>query len=71
MFLTLTDRELIELQRIILDDDKDEALRFLQQHFKDKVRAVLDGEGHCKPYFEMPGQSPVPTEFGRPPRPSN
>jgi hypothetical protein len=54
--LTLTDEELMELLRIILDEDEKEALRFLQKHFKDKARAVLEGEGHCKPSFEMRGQ---------------
>jgi|GEM_PF-596441 len=65
IFLTLSDEELIELERIILDDDKEEALRFLQRHFKDKARATLDGEGHCKPYFEIPGRSAIPSQFGR------
>ena len=63
IILALTDQELIELQKIILDADKEEALRFPQRHVKDKVRAVLEGEGHCKPYFEMPGQSAIPAEF--------
>ena len=63
MLLTFNDEELIELQRIILDGDKDEALRFLQKHFKDRARAVLEGEGHCKPYFEISSGSPIPSEF--------
>ena len=61
--LTLSDEDLIELERIILDEDKEEALRFLQKHFKDKARATLNGGGHCKPYFEMPGQSSIPEQF--------
>jgi len=55
ILLALSDEELIELQRIILDEDKEEALHFLQKHFKEKARTTLEGEGHCKPYFEMPG----------------
>lgn len=51
IILALTDEELIELQRIMLDEDKEEALRFLQRHFRKRVRAVMEGEG---PYFEMP-----------------
>jgi len=65
IFLTLSDEELIELERIILDEDKEEALRFLQKHFTGKARATLDGEGHCKPFFEMPGRSAIPSEFDK------
>ena len=63
--LALSDEELIELQKIILDEDKEEALRFLQRHLKDEARATLESEGHCKPYFEMRGQCAVPGEFER------
>ena len=63
--LTLSDEDLIELERIILDDDREAAFRFLQKHFKNKARATLNGEGHCKPYFEMPGQSAIPEQFDR------
>jgi hypothetical protein len=61
--LTLSDEELIELERIILDDDEEAALCFLQKHFKNKARATLDGESHCKPYFEMPGRRSIPDQF--------
>ncbi len=37
MLLTLSGQELMELQRIILDEDKEEALRFMQKHLKDKA----------------------------------
>lgn len=47
--LTLNDEEMLELQQIILDDDKDEALAFVKRHFKSKVRAGIMGEGHCQP----------------------
>jgi hypothetical protein len=57
--LTLSDEELIELERIILDEDKEQALRFLQKHLRDKARANLNGEGRCKPWFEMPGRSAI------------
>jgi hypothetical protein len=56
MLLTLSDEGFIGLQRITLSEDKERALRFLQERFKDKVRAVLEGEGHCKPHFEIRGQ---------------
>ncbi len=63
IILTLTDEELIELHRIILDEDKEEALRFLQKHLKDKARVTLEGEGHCKPHFEVLGRSALPSQF--------
>ena len=44
--LTLTDEELIELQRILLDEDEEEALRFLKTHLDKKVKATISGEGH-------------------------
>jgi hypothetical protein len=53
--LTLTDEELMELLRMILGEDEKETLSLLQKHFKDKARAVLEGEGHCKPSFEVLG----------------
>jgi len=63
IILALTDEELIELQRIMLDGDQEQALRFLHGHFKDKARATLEGEGHCKPSFEISSGSPIPSEF--------
>jgi hypothetical protein len=46
----------MELLRMIFDEDEKETLSFLQEHFKDKARAVLEGEGHCELSFEMRGQ---------------
>jgi hypothetical protein len=66
LILSLTDEELLELQRIILDEDKDAALRFLKKHLSDKVKGKLEGAGHCKPYFEVFGQSAVPSQFDKP-----
>ena len=63
IILTLSDDELLGLQRIILDGDEKEAIRFLEKHLKDKVHATLEGEGHCKPHFEIPGRSTIPSEF--------
>ena len=42
--LTLTDEELIELQRILLDEDQEGALRFLRERLKDKVKTAIAGE---------------------------
>ena len=61
--LTLTDEEIMELQRILLDEDRKEALRFLKKHLNKKVQEVISGKGHCKPWFELPGRSAVPDEF--------
>jgi len=44
--LTLSDEELIELQRILLDEDREEALRFLKTHLEKQVKATISGEGH-------------------------
>ncbi len=45
--ITLTQRELMELEVIVVDEDKEEALRFLRDVVKKKVFAAE--EGHCKP----------------------
>ena len=44
--LVLNDEELIELQRILLDEDKEEALQFLKTYLVKQVKAVVSGEGH-------------------------
>jgi hypothetical protein len=41
--LTLDDEDLIELIRIMIDDDEQGALAFLKTHFKGKARELLDG----------------------------
>jgi hypothetical protein len=41
--LTLSDEDLIELIRIMLDDDEKGALAFLKIHFKGKARELLEG----------------------------
>ena len=61
--LTLTDEELIELVRIIMDDDREGALKFLKKHVGDKARGALEGKGHCRPWFEVFGGSAIPEEF--------
>ncbi len=44
--LTLSDEELIELQRILLDGDSEGAWKFLKTHLDKQIKAVLSGEGH-------------------------
>jgi len=44
--LTLSDEELMELQRILLDEDREAALRFLKVHLDKRVKVVILGEGH-------------------------
>jgi len=44
--LTLSDEELMELQRILLDEDKEAALRFLKTHLDKQVKGALSGQGH-------------------------
>jgi len=41
--LVLEDAEIIELLRILMDDDEAGALAFLKQHFKGKARELLEG----------------------------
>jgi hypothetical protein len=44
--LTLSDEELMELQRILLDEDREASLQFLRTYLDKKVRAAISGEGH-------------------------
>ena len=39
----LTDEEIIELMRILMDEDAEAALAFLKTHCKGKVRELLEG----------------------------
>jgi len=39
----LEDEEIIELMRILMDDDAEGALAFLKNHFKGKARELLEG----------------------------
>jgi hypothetical protein len=41
--LVVEDDDLIELIRVLLDDDADGALAFLKTHFKGKARDLLEG----------------------------
>ena len=41
--LILEDQDLLELMRILLDEDGDGALQFLKIHFKGKARELLEG----------------------------
>ncbi len=41
--LVLEEQDLIELIRVLLDEDGDGALAFLKVHFKGKARELLEG----------------------------
>lgn len=41
--VVLEDTDVIELMRILLDDDAEGALAFLKTHFKGKARDLLEG----------------------------
>jgi len=41
--IILEDKDVIELMRVLLDDDSEGALAFLKQHFKGKARDLLEG----------------------------
>lgn len=41
--LVLEDADIIELMRILMDEDAEGALIFLKQHLKGKLREALEG----------------------------
>jgi|APFre7841882724_1041349.scaffolds.fasta_scaffold50170_2 hypothetical protein len=41
--IVLEDQDVIELVRVLMDDDAEGALAFLKQHFKGKARELLEG----------------------------
>lgn len=41
--IVVEDQELVELMRILMDDDAEAALAFLKKHFKGKARELLEG----------------------------
>ena len=41
--LVLTEAEIIELMRILIDDDAEGALEWLKAHFKGKARDLFEG----------------------------
>jgi hypothetical protein len=41
--IVLEDVQIVELIRILIDDDADDALKFLKIHFKGKARELLEG----------------------------
>lgn len=52
ILVKLTQAELIELERILLDEDGAAALKFLKKHLGSKARGVLAGRGENQPWFE-------------------
>jgi hypothetical protein len=41
--IIVEDEDIIELMRILMDDDQKSALSFLKKHFKGKARELLEG----------------------------
>jgi hypothetical protein len=41
--LVLEDEDLVELMRVLMDDDAEGALAFLKAHLKGKARDLLEG----------------------------
>ncbi len=41
--ILLEDQQIIELMRILIDDDAQDALSFIKLHFKGKARELLEG----------------------------
>lgn len=44
--LSLSDKELFELEHITLDNDCEGALKALKRHLEREVKATISGEGH-------------------------
>ncbi|MCR4393263.1 MAG: hypothetical protein NUV31_02705 [Dehalococcoidales bacterium] len=44
--LTLNETELMELERILLDNDREGALQFIKQFLEKEVKALIAGQGH-------------------------
>jgi len=54
--INLNQKEQIELERIVIDEDEAQALKFLKEVVKKKVdKANAPG---CKPVFEWKGKEP-------------
>ncbi len=49
--ISLDIQQLQQVERIVLDDDREMALTFVKNVIKPAVHAAL-GKGHCKPIFE-------------------
>jgi len=47
--VTLDDKQKMWLEQIILDEDKEEAFKFLKGCIYDKIKA--QEQSHCKPVF--------------------
>ena len=43
IYLILDDDQILELIRILVDEDDEGALQFLKTHFKGKARELLEG----------------------------
>jgi hypothetical protein len=43
IYLVLVEDQIIDLMRILIDDDAEDALKFLKTHFKGKARELLEG----------------------------
>jgi len=39
----LEDKDILELMRILMDEDSEGTLLFMQEHFKGKTRTLLEG----------------------------
>lgn len=55
MLLAVSNEELLQPYQIIIDQDEKEVLHFSEKYLKIEVRKLLEGIGHCKPWFEALG----------------
>ncbi len=52
--IRLTQVELMEVERILLDEDGAAALKFLKKRLSSPARGALAGRGENQPWFESP-----------------
>lgn len=46
VILSLDEKDLLEIQRVLLDEDEKAALQFLKKHAEKKINVLVSGEGH-------------------------
>ena len=54
--VVLEDEKLLELKRILIDEDEKAALKFLKENFEREIRKAETG--HCKPIYAWYGAEP-------------
>ena len=56
VIVTLNQELIIEVVRIIMDEDKEESLNFLKKYIEPEIKKLE--YGHCRPFFEWKTSPP-------------